>query len=126
MDFWFNESGDIQVSASGDIALTDTQWRDQVQQAYIRVMTDVGDYLLYPTLGASLSQLYGMPQTAATGAFGVSLIENALINNGPFSSSAVTINAVPTGFQTIRFDIAITSGSLQQIVLSLEQNLNLV
>ena len=125
MDFYFNEAGDIQRSSNGDIALTDTSWRDSVQQAYIRVMTDAGDYLLYPTLGASLSQLYGMPQSPATGQIGINLITNSLVSDNTFSASQVSVNAVPTGYQTIRFDITLTSGSFQSLQLSLEQNLGL-
>jgi len=123
---YFDESGDIGIAANGDIAITDTQWRDSVQQAYIRLMTDEGDYLLYPTLGASLSQLYGMPQSAATGAVGSQLITNALTSDNKFSTSQVSVNAVPTDYQTIRFDVTLISGSLQQITISLEQNLGLV
>ena len=126
MDMIFNESGDIQRSSTGDIAVTDTQWRDTVQQAYIRLMTDSGDYTLYPALGASLSQLYGMPQTAATGAFGKSLILNALTGDNTFTASQVSVVAVPTDRQSIRFDVTLSSGSLQQLTLSLQQNLTLV
>ncbi len=126
MDFYFNEAGDIAVSPSGDIAITDTAWRDSVQQAYIRLMTDEGDYLMYPSLGASLSQLYGMPQSAGTGALGVRLITNALVGDNKFTASQVSVTAVPTDMQTIRFDVSLISGSLQQITISLEQNLGLV
>ena len=125
MDFYFNEDGDIQQSANGDIATTPTVWRDQVQQAYIRLMTDVGDFLLYPQMGASLSRLYGMPQSPATGNFGTQLIMNALTTDGTFTTSQVSVKAVPTGYQTIRFDVSLISGSLQQLTLSLEQNLGI-
>lgn len=126
MDFYFSEAGDIAPSPSGDIAMTDTAWRDSVQQAYIRLMTDEGDYLMYETLGASLSQLYGMPQSAATGSLGIRLITNALVGDNKFTASQVSVTAVPVDMQTIRFDVSITSGSLQQITISLEQNLGLV
>src|ERR1035441_1862878 len=99
MDYFFNEAGDIETSANGDIAMTPTQWRDSVQQAYIRIMTDVGDYLLYPTMGAGLSQLYGMPQSSSTGTFGVQLITNAIIRDNTFNTAAISVKAVPTGYQ---------------------------
>lgn len=125
MDFLFSESGDVQVSPSGDIALTPDQWTDSIQQAYIRIMTDAGDYLMYPQLGASLSQLYGMPQTANTGALGVKMIVEALTSDNTFTASQVMVKAVPTDYQTIRFDISLTAGSLQALQLSVEQNLGL-
>lgn len=124
IDAYFNESGDIQVSPSGDIALTPTPYRNVVQQAYIRVMTDQGDYVLYPDLGASLSKLYGMPQSAATGAYGERLIMTALTQNGGISGAGqINVKSVPTDYNTIRFDITISAGSLQQIKLSVAQNL---
>lgn len=125
MDLYFSEEGDIAVSPSGDIATTQTPWRDDVQQAYIRVMTDEGDYMLYPDLGASLSLLYGMPQSPETGNYGVALITSALNREGRFGGRPFMVNAVPVGPQTLRFDVEITSGSREQIQLSVEQGLGL-
>lgn len=122
-DLYFTDEGDLAVSQSGDIALTDTAWRDDMQQAYIRVMTDRGDYLLYPELGAALSELYGMPQSPDTGRYGEELITAALNREGRFNGRPFTVKAVPTGPQTIRFDVFIISGSRQQIQLSVEQDL---
>lgn len=125
IDCYMTEAGDITRDASGDIALTTTPWRDDVQQIYIRVMTDIGDYVLYPTMGADLSQLYGMPQSPKTAQLGVNLIQAALDRDTRFATNRVVINAVPTGYQTIRFDISITSGSQQLIRLSVAQTLGL-
>jgi len=124
-DLYFTEEGDLGISPSGDIAMVNTPWRDDLQQAYIRVMTDRDDYLLYPDLGASLSELYGMPQSSKTGAYGESLISAALEREGRFVGKPYTVTAVPTGPQTIRFDVSITSGSREQIQLSVEQDLGL-
>lgn len=126
MDWYMDETGDILQSSTGDIGVTGTEWRSTVQQAYIRLMTENGDYTMYPTLGAGLSQLYGMPQTAATGTFGQSLILNALISDNTFTSSQVSVKAVPIDRQSIRFDVTLISGNLQQLTLSLQQNLTLV
>lgn len=123
MDLYINETGDLAISTSGDIAVTDTPWRDDVQQAYIRAMTDPGDFLLYDTLGAGLSRLYGMPQAPETGQLGITLIESALEREGRFRGKPVVVKAVPISHQSIRFDIYITSGSKQQIKLSVAQDL---
>lgn len=123
MDLYFSEDGDLAVAPNGDLAVTQADWRDDVQQAYIRMMTDVGDFVLYPELGADLSQLYGMPQSQQTGQFGVQLIEAALKREGRFTGRSVSINAVPTGYQTIRFDVFVTLGSKEKIKLSIEQDL---
>lgn len=122
-DFYFSESGDIRVSPHGDIAVTDTPWRDDAQQAYIRIKTEPGDYLLYRGLGAEMSRLYGMPQSESTGNYGVDIINAALQREGRFVGKSVSVKSVPTGPQTIRFDVFIQSGSRSSLILSLEQNL---
>lgn len=123
-DFYFTEAGDIAIGADGDVAMTDTDWRDDVQAAYIRVMTDPGDFLLYPTFGAGLSQLYGMPQSPETGQIGIKLIESAMDRENRFKGKNYNVSAVPISWQSIRFDVDITSGSRDTIRLSVQQNLN--
>lgn len=123
MDLYFNESGDVQPSPNGDFAITPTQWRDDVQQAYIRIMTDEGDFRLYPQLGASLSRMWGMPQSPETGNFGSDLIDAALDREGRFAGSQISVNAVPVDYQRIRFDVFVTSGNREQILLSVEQDI---
>lgn len=124
-DLYFSEAGDIAVGHDGDLSLTQTPWRDDAQQAYIRVMTDIGDYLLYPDLGASLVRLRGMPQSPATGKFGVDLIMAALQREARFVGKNIHVDPVPTGYQSIRFDISITSGNREQLLLSVEQDLGI-
>ena len=123
MDLYFTENGDIAPAPNGDFAMTPSKWRDDVQQAYIRIMTDESDWQLYPTLGASLSRLFGLPQSAETGNYGSSLIEAALNREGRFLGRSFTVDAVPTGPQTIRFDIFVTSANRDQVLLSVEQSL---
>jgi hypothetical protein len=124
-DLYFTEEGDIAVSPNGDLALTQTSWRDDVQQVYVRLMTDQGDWVLHPQLGADLSQLYGLPQSPETGQLGVMLIQSALEREKRFVGKSFDIKPVPTGYQTIRFDVYVTSGSREKIRLSVEQNLGL-
>jgi hypothetical protein len=125
LDLMFTDDGDIAVSHSGDIAMTPTAWRDDLQQAYIRVMTDQGDHLMYPELGASLSELYGHPQSPETGLMGEALITSAMNREGRFAGKTFSVKSVPTAPQAIRFDISITSGNREQITLSAEQDLGL-
>ena len=125
-DLWFSEEGDIAVSANGDLAMTERQWRDDVQQVYIRMMTDVSDYVLYPLLGADLSQLYGKPQSADTGQLGVTLIDAALKREGRFTGQQISVQAIPTDYDKIRFDAFVTLGSREKIRMSVEQDLGVV
>lgn len=119
------DTGDIAISSSGDIAMVDSQWRDFAQQAYIRLMTAVSDFTLYPMLGADLEQLIGMPQTERTGEFGKQLIIAALNKEGRFTGIPIAVKAIPVSLQAIRFDIYITVGSRTEMLLSIEQNLGL-
>lgn len=122
-DFYFSESGDIKVSPQGDIAVTDTVWRDDAQQTYIRVMTEPGDFTLYPTLGANLERLYGLPQKESTAEIGKTIIREALNREGRFQGRIIRIKAIPTSPYTIRFDIYVQLGSSEQLALQIEQNL---
>lgn len=122
-DFFFDETGDIRTAPGGDIALTDSSWRDDAQQAYIRIKTQPGDFLMYPDLGADLDQLRGMPQSESTGSIGKQIIKRALENGTVFQGRQIFYKAIPTGPQTIRFDIYIVSNSQDSHILSIEQNL---
>ena len=126
MDFYFGQDGDIKVDSTGDIGLTDTVWRNEAQQVYIRCMTEVGDFRLYPALGADLVRLAGMPQSKETGDYGIELIKAALEREGRFTGKAVEVKAVPTGPQTIRFDIYIVTNSVPRQVLSVQQGLGVI
>ena len=123
MDFFIGHDGDIKVDSTGDIGVTDTVWRDEAQQVYIRCMTEVGDFRLYPTLGADLSRLIGMPQSKETGDYGKQLIISALEREGRFIGKGIDVKAVPISHQTIRFDIYITTNSVPRQVLSVQQEL---
>ena len=125
-DLYMTTAGDLAISTNGDLANTQTSWQSSAQQAYLRIMTDIGDYLLYPNMGANLSTMYGMPQSQATGEYGIQLIQSALTRENMFTNNQIKVAAVPISPQTIRFDVFITSGSQQQIKISLQQNLSLV
>lgn len=123
MDFYFGQDGDLKISSQADIAITDTEWRNDAQQAYIRIMTEPGDWTLYPNLGAQLSELYGKPQTQETANYGISIIQTALGREGRFQGKQVIIKGIPTGPQTIRFDIFVGSPVQSNLILSIEQSL---
>lgn len=122
-DCYISDGGDLQISTTGDIAITDTTWRDYAQQAYMILMTPVTDFTLYPLLGTELESLIGMPQTEETGNYGCGLIRSALQTNGKFNGISVAVNAIPTGPQSIRFDVYITVGSRTEMIISIEQDL---
>lgn len=125
LDLYLSESGDLRVAAGGDIAFTETRWREDAQNAYVRLMTTPGDFVLYPSLGAGLDALYGKPQSEETGNMGVEIIKQALASAGAFAGRTIDVRAVPTGPQTIRFDVNIKSGDRMQNLISIEKDLGI-
>ena len=122
-DLHFTLNGDILIGGNKDIVLTNSSMQSDVQQAYIRLMTEPGDFYIYPLLGIDLSLLYGMPQSAETGEFGKKLIQTGLQREGIFKGRNIKIDSVPTSRDTIRFDVHIISDIDQPVVLSVSQTL---
>lgn len=122
-DIYLTMSGDILINGNMDIAVTDSTITSDIQQIYIRLMTEPGDFQTYPSLGSDLNVLYGMPQSLETGDLGRRLIRTALERENVFEGRNIEITAVPTGPDTIRFDVHIISNSNQPMVLSVTQNL---
>jgi hypothetical protein len=122
-DFYLSTAGDIVVNGFGDIATVQTQADKDIQHVYIRLMTEPGDFYIYPQLGTQLSMLYGMPQTPQTGDFGKRLIRAALEREGVFTNRQITIEAVPVSADEIRFDVYLAGNLNEPTVLSITQNL---
>jgi hypothetical protein len=125
-DLYFDLSGDIKLSANNDLAVVSDSGQKNVQQIYIRLMTETGDFYSYPQLGCDLSILYGMPQTMATGEIGKRIIRAALEDpnkGGIFRGANITIEAVPTSSTSIRFDVHILDNANNPVTLSVTQEL---
>lgn len=122
-DLYLTMTGDLVIDGSSDIATTTSPLQSDIQQIYIRLMTEPGDFHVYPLLGIDLSMLYGMPQTPETGEFGKKLIRSGLQREELFKGRNIKIDAVPTSRDTIRFDVHLISDIDQPIVLSVSQTL---
>jgi hypothetical protein len=122
-DLYFTMSGDILVNGNKDIAITTSSAQDDIQQVYLRLMTEPGDFYIYPALGTDLSVLYGMPQSKETGEMGKMLIRAALEKEDVFRGRNIVIDAIPTGPDSIRFDVHIITDKTDPIVLSVTQSL---
>lgn len=122
-DLYFTLNGDIVISGAKDIALAPNSMHEDVQQIYLRMMTEPGDFYIYPQLGIDLSRLYGMPQSKETAEFGKALIRAGIQKEGLFKGRNIQIKAVPTSRDTIRFDIHIISDIDEPIMLSVSQSL---
>lgn len=122
-DLYLTQEGDLLIDGNKDIARVTDSLQNDIQQVYLRLMTEPGDFYVYPLLGIDLSIMYGMPQSKETGEFGKKLIRSGLQKEGLFKGRNIKIDAVPTGPDIIRFDIHILSDIDRPIVLSISQNL---
>jgi hypothetical protein len=122
-DLYFTETGDILIDGNRDIAITQNNLRNDVQQVYLRLMTEPGDFYIYPQLGLDISRLYGMPQSPETGEIGKRMIKAALDRENIFAGKDIRIQAIPTGPSVIRFDVHIVSSTDQPVVISIDQRL---
>jgi len=122
-DLYFTLNGDLVINGSNDIAVTANSLQADIQQVYLRLMTEPGDFYIYPQLGTDLSLLYGMPQTPETGEYGKRIIREALQREGLFKGRNMKIDAIPTSRDTIRFDVHIVSDIDRPLTLSVSQKL---
>lgn len=123
-DLYFDLSGDLKISPNKDIAVTQSRSQSDIQQVYIRLMTEPGDFYSYPTLGCDLNALYGMPQTKQTGEIGKRIIKDSLMREGIFGDRNISINAVPTSRTSIRFDVHIEDNGIEPVTISVTQDLS--
>lgn len=122
-DLYFSEDGDLKTSVSGDIAITYSESRNLAQQIYLRLMTVLGDYPLYPNIGSEIEKLFAMPQSKETGNLGERMVMEALQRDGRLKNRPISVRAVPTSAKTIRFDIYTIIDNKKSLVLSVEQDL---
>lgn len=122
-DLHFTMTGDILINGNKDIAATSSSAQDDIQQVYLRLMTEPGDFYIYPSLGTDLSVLYGMPQSKETGEMGKMLIRAAIEREDIFRGRSIVIDAIPTGSDSIRFDVHMITDKTDPIVLSVTQSL---
>jgi hypothetical protein len=124
MDFAITDAGDLQVSSSGDLATTIHQYSPALQLAYISVLTELGDFTPYPTLGSEIYKLWGLPNTQSVASKGEEELYKALAFGGKLSNASIKIKSVPTSANTIRFDIDIQFSRSQSNIITLEQKIS--
>jgi hypothetical protein len=125
VDLHLTDDGDLAISSKGDIAITASDPERIRQQAQMRLATEIGDFMFYPQLGASLQRLVGLPNTEKTGNFGKNLIMRALTYDNFIGKSSPVVDAVPTQADRIEFEVRIPIGQRESILLTLAQLLTL-
>lgn len=125
-DFYFDLSGDILISSNKDIAVAQNGQQRDIQQIYMRLMTEPNDFTIYPRLGCDLSILRGLPQNRNTAEIGKRIIRDCLENElkgGIFRGRSISIDAVPVSATGIRFDVHIENNTAEPVTLSVVQEL---
>ena len=57
-DLYLTMNGDILINGNKDLSITRSSLQDDVQQVYLRLMTEPNDFAIYPALGTDLSKMY--------------------------------------------------------------------
>lgn len=120
MDVFLAPNGDLAIE-NGDLALADDV-QEKLQMARCRVLTDAPDWFHHPNLGASLSDLFGEPNSEATARDGVDRIVSALTYDGYFSPGEVGVEAVPDE-EGIHFFVSLAGESRSPVVWHLKLDL---
>ena len=98
----------------------------QLQLIRSRLMTENPDWLLYPNIGADLSDLIGKRNTPMTAEEGRSMIIRALTYDAAFSERELTVEAIPVSRETLLFDIKILRrGNVYRYALTLSLQLGI-
>lgn len=125
-DLYFGYNGDIVISPNKDVARVGSVAEKDLQQIYLRLMTEPGDFMVYPNLGCDLSILKGMPQSKSTGDLGKKIIRDSLQNeiySGIFRGRNITIDAIPVSENSIRFDVHIENNGTEPVTLTVTQDI---
>jgi hypothetical protein len=125
VDLYLTDTGDLALSNNGDLAITPSNEERVRQQVQMRLATDMGDFVPYPNLGASLQRIVGKPNTERTGKFGVDLINRTLSYDAFLGRAAFKVEATPTSADVIQFDVVIPLGARGSVMVSLSQMLTL-
>ena len=118
-DLYFTRRGDYTIGVDGDILDTsDDPLRSLVQECRSRLQSDKGDWVIYPGLGADLSQLIGEPNDKIT-AEGLKAKVIASLNQfGLVDTRDLSISYMPIGPSSILLRLAIQVASTDENYLT--------
>lgn len=114
-DLYFTRRGDYTIGVDGDILDTSGDpLRSLIQECRSRLQTDKGDWVLYPELGADLSQLVGEPNNKFTAEGLKAKVIAALNQFGMVDTRDLSISYMPIGASSILLRIAIRVASTNE------------
>ena len=108
-DLKWSWSGDIEVSDIGDLAVTASSTTDSfVQEVQTRLRSDLEDWEMVPTLGASLSDLIGEPNDQKIAEEGKTRIVSSLVRDAFCDINRISVRYVPVSRHHILYGIQIS------------------
>ena len=124
VDFNTTEDWDLKISENGDIAVTDTDLILSLKQQVIGILkSEEGDFQLYPTLAANLSDFIGEPNSRENAKRIEQRIKSILINGNIVQKGdlEVIVNAVTS--DTVAIEILI--GAIPTMYNSVEREVSM-
>lgn len=116
-DIFFTSEGDFVLGSNKDLKTTELDvYRGLIQRINKRIMSTHGDWPLQDSLGATLGDFVGMPNTRETGALLKSRISSELSRDSLLSAKDVQVNVFPISNTQILISIAVSLHSFNGFV----------
>ena len=109
VDIYVSPSGDMQISANGDLQLA-TPTGVLQQDIAFRLRTNQYDFAPHVDLGANLDSLVGEPNTKALCNTGEQYIINSLTFDGRVSPGDLMVKGVPINLYSIVYYLFVRDG----------------
>ena len=125
VDTKFDWSGDYSIGSDGDIADTsDDLLASLVQEIQTICKSEVGDWLADPSVGATLSDFVGSPNTQDTANKLYTRLIIKLTENGIVSREDLNIQIVPIGIYQVMIMISVSVAATANNKLTAGQVVN--
>tara|TARA_B100000131_G_scaffold321606_1_gene372795 strand:- start:5704 stop:6132 length:429 start_codon:yes stop_codon:yes gene_type:complete len=96
VDFHWSQDGDFSLGPNGDIKRANHEGGRVARQTIMkRLQSSLGDWVLHPDIGASLSHFAGLPNNRQTGALIKAKVVSTLMDEGAISGSSLKVEVVP-------------------------------
>lgn len=108
-DLAWTSRGDLVIGHDGDLYDTSTDpLRSIFQEIRTRVMSDLGDWLMYPDVGASISDFVGEPNNKIVAEAIKTRIIASLARHGLVAREDVSIRYMPVDIDQILFRVSLS------------------
>lgn len=109
---YINDNSDIGITNNPEIGVVPVRDIGMIYSAegdaqliQTRLRTENPDWVLYPNLGSTLTDLLGEMNNEETASRGIEMIYNALTYDGAFTRQELEVDAIPISYSTILFHV---------------------